>query len=595
MKQTIVKIIIYFLIPTVLVSDTVAENLPKDIKWITNNEDPVFASPKSQKGGTYRTYMLSFPLSLRIVGPDTYAIASDNDMNLLGLQPNTGNTIPGLATHWAFGEDKKTMYFKLDKRARWSDGKPVTADDYLYALKFYRSKLIQSPWHNSLFQKNYERVVKYDDHTIAIISKDVLPDLLVRANTLSPVPKHFYGELTKDFVRKYNWKISPNTGPYQISSIKKGKSITFKRKKNWWAKDLKYYKNRYNVDKIVFSVIRDKTTTFEYFKKQKLESFVLTFPSYWHERAKNLDIYDKGYAKKIWFYTDSQEGQIGFWLNQGKPIFKDRNVRYAFAHAINMEGLLRGLLRGDYSRLHHGTIGYGKFTNQNIKARTYNIEKVQELMNASGWSRGKDGIWTKGNQRYSVKVTYTFEPHAPRLAYLKEEAKKAGIELRLQRLDAGIQWKMALDKKHEVAWTGFPATYRPQYWGIYHSDNAHKPQTANFTNTDDPELDDLIELYRTTIEDEKRYGIAKTIQAKIHEIGAFVPSYKVGYFRTVYWRWWKFPEVQSTKLSTSLFEPFSSGLFWFDKEEYEKTQKAMKSGQVFPPETIINKTFKPED
>ena len=69
-------------------------------------------------------------------------------MSLMGYQPNTDKLLPELATHWAYGKDGKTMYFKLDKNAKWSDGKPVTADDFIYTLEFMRSPHIKAPWYN---------------------------------------------------------------------------------------------------------------------------------------------------------------------------------------------------------------------------------------------------------------------------------------------------------------------------------------------------------------------------------------------------------------------------------------------------------------
>ena len=78
-------------------------------------------------------------------------------------------------------------------------------------------------------------------------------------------------------------------------------------------------------------------------------------------------------------------------------------------------------------------------------------------MTESGWERGDDGIWTKGDMRYSVKVTYSFDGHTPRLVLLKEEAKKAGIEMNLQRLDGSAMFKLILEKSMMlVGWAGAP-------------------------------------------------------------------------------------------------------------------------------------------
>ena len=74
-----------------------------------------------------------------------------------------------------------------------------------------------------------------------------------------------------------------------------------------------------------------------------------------------------------------------------KEIFKDINVRYAFAHAINFEKLNKSVLRGDYERLHTFNTGYGEYTNKKIRARGFNIKKVEEYMKKTGWARGKCG------------------------------------------------------------------------------------------------------------------------------------------------------------------------------------------------------------
>jgi microcin C transport system substrate-binding protein len=198
--------------------------LPEDIKWVTNNTDPVFASLDAKKGGTLRSAVMSFPLTFRVVGPDSNssfrsAILS-NQLGLIGIHPNTENIIPELATHWAFAKDKKTMCFRLNKKARWSDGKPVTADDFAYTLEFMRSKHIVAPWYNDYYTNEIEKVVVYDDYTLAVVATKAQPDLHLRIG-LNPTPRHFYGELDNEFVNKYNWKIVPNTGPYQISDFQK--------------------------------------------------------------------------------------------------------------------------------------------------------------------------------------------------------------------------------------------------------------------------------------------------------------------------------------------------------------------------------------
>ena len=573
------------------------EGPPSDLKWLTNNSDPQYASPEAKKGGTFRIAIKSFPLTFRTVGPDSNTTFRGailgNQLSLIGLHPNTMNIVPELATHWAYGKDKKTMYFKLNPLARWSDGKPVTAHDFAYTLEFMRSKKIVAPWYNDYYTKEIDKVIVYDDHTLAVASTKAQPDLHLISG-IGPIPRHFFGQLGDDFVRKFNWKVVPNTGPYQISDFKKGKYLKFKRKRDWWARDLYYFKNRFNVNNVIYTVVRDDNIEWEYFKKTRVDVFGMTLPKYWHVKSKT-SVIENGYVYRIWFYNDTRRSPFGLWLNQDKEIFKDKNVRYAFAHAMNIQKVIEKVLRNDYFRLEHGFVGYGPYSNNNIKARRFDLAKVDHYMTKAGWQRGVDGIWEKNGRRFSVEVLYGSDHHTPKLVVLKEEAKKAGVELRLQRLDPSTWYKKISESNHEAVWMGFGTGLRPSYWQSWHSDNAHKPRTNNVTNTDDPELDRLIEAYRNSLEAQERIELSQQIQEIIHDNGAYIPTSTVLYVRQAYWRWWRLPEIPGTKESTSLFSPFSpgtGGLFWYDKQLNEETKKMMKKKKKLPPVTIIDETYK---
>jgi microcin C transport system substrate-binding protein len=574
------------------------EPLPDDIQWMTNDSDPVFASPEARPGGTLHMALESFPLTFRVVGPDSNASFRNailgNQLSLTGIHPNTLAVIPELATHWAYGSDKKTMYFKINPKARWSDGVPVTADDFAYTLDFMRSPYIVAPWYNDYYSKEIERVIVYDDHTLAVVSSKAQPDLHLKVS-ISPTPRHFFEPLGEDFIRKTNWAVVPNTGPYQIDRFKKGRFVRFARKKNWWGNDLRYFKHRFNVDTVLFKVIRDPNLQWEYFKKGKLDVYAATIPEYWHIKTRT-PVVEGGYVHKMWFFNDVPRSARGLWMNLDREIFKDVNLRYAFAHAMNVEKVITDVLRNDYFRLESAYVGYGPYTNKAIKARRYDIGKVEALMTQSGWKRGTDGIWAKNGRRYSVEVVYYNDEHTQRLVVLKEEAKKAGIELRLLKLDPSTAFKKILEKRHDVAWVAWGTGLRPHFWEFWHSVNAHKGQTNNITNTDDAEMDRLIDAYRDSLDEDQRIELAHRIQTRVHEIGAFVPTFMVPYFREVYWRWWRLPEPPATRTSESLFEPFGSssgGLFWFDETLFKQTRQAMADGVAFEPVTIVDKTFKP--
>ena len=572
--------------------------LTEELTWETNNEDPVFSAPDAKKGGTLHLYINAFPLTLRVVGPDSNnamrSLILGNQLGPVSIHPNTGNIIPELATHWAYGKDNKTVYYKLDPKARWSDGTPITADDYLFTLDFMRSEYIVAPWYNNHYSEEIKEVKKYDDYTISITGATAKPKKdLHYYYGLGPTPRHFH-KLDKNWVQNYNWKIEPNSGPYQITRIEKGEYMVFTLKENWWAKDLRYFKNRFNVKKVRVKVIRDNEVAFQHFLKGDLDVFSLSDAKFWHDKAKG-ELFDDGFIDKIWFYNDMPRGRFGFYLNLDRKIFQDRNLRYGLAHAINVNGVIKDIHRGDYSRLHSFHTGFGEYSNPDIRAREFDLDKADKYLSEAGWGkRGPDGIRVKEGQRLSIRITYSSSFNTDTLVYLKEEAKKAGIDLELELLDEASFYRKVSEKTYDVVMLNFGTGYRPAYWQHMHSVNAHKKGTNNVTNIDNKEIDELIMRYRRSVEEKERIKLARQIDMLFHESGAYIPLFMLPYTRSAYWRWVELPKFHGTRESDSLFNPFGStgGLFWIDEKEKQHTLSIKKEGGRFDPVTIIDDTYR---
>ena len=184
------------------------------------------------------------------------------------------------------------------------------------------------------------------------------------------------------------------------------------------------------------------------------------------------------------------------------------------AHALNFDRVINTVLRGDYARMHTFNEGFGEYDNTMIRQRPFDLDKSREYLVASGWvKRGPDGILVKDGQRLSIRITYGAPHHTERLVILREEAKKAGIELELQLLDSATSFKQMLEKKHQVAWMAWGSQgLSPRYWQFWHSDNAHKPQTNNLMNHDDPAMDAMIDEYRAATDKARRVELAHALE-----------------------------------------------------------------------------------
>lgn len=590
-----------------------AGELPSDLQWQSNWQDPVFASDEAKRGGTLRSYMLSFPQTLRSVGPDANSgirfYIMDGTPKLAQRHPNTGKWIPQLADEWAFSDDYKTAYFKLNPKVKWSDGEMVTADDYLFMLTYYRSKDIIDPWYNDFFRNTIASVEKFDDYTISItVSEPKSNDeLMVLLNTpnhgLQPRPQHYFTNINDqngdgmddNFVRKYNFKAEPTTSPYYISKINKGRSITFKHVgDNWWGYGNKYYQNRFNVDKLRIKVIRDSDIARKHFEKGKLDTFTMVLPQLWHEKTDSAP-FAKGYIQKFWGFNQTSQGAGGLWMNTSMPLLSDINVRKGITFATDFDGMIKNVLRGDYSRKPHAMgYGHGDYDLPDAKAPAFEPELAIGYFEAAGFTNiGPDGIRVnKNGERLSFKITYGYNIWTPRIAYLKEQAKLAGLELNLNLVDGSAAFKYILEKKHQLAFLNMGGGELPAYKEYFHSSNANRVQTNNHTNYSSLELDREIEAFNSEFDADKKYQLSREIQKLISNAFVIVPGYMVPYTRDAHWRWVKYPNNPMTKKTGAMFNILGTSNFWIDTELKQQTQLAYKEGETFEPVTVIDERYR---
>lgn len=334
-----------------------AEEPPAQLVWQTQASPELIASPEAKKGGRLVTAITHFPLTLRQVGPDSSdafrRLLDENDLSLIVMHPNNDGGLPLLATHWALAADGRTVYYRLNPAARWSDQKPVLASDYTYTLEFMRSPFIQSPWSNEFYTKTIERVDTFQekDGTEVIAVKLAKADAERLAITnLKPTPRHFYGTLDAQFVSRFNWKIPPNVGPYTLATWEKGRRLVFRRKLDWWARDLPFLKNRFNVDEIILKPIADIQMTFAYLKAGDIDAMTLTSPDLWHASPQD-EAFASGYIHRLQAYNDTPRNDYALILNKAYGPFQDGRVREAFAYSMNVDRIIKELLRGDFQRL----------------------------------------------------------------------------------------------------------------------------------------------------------------------------------------------------------------------------------------------------
>ncbi len=572
------------------------DDLPTDLEWSDGMGQPEIGSDEAIKGGVVNLRIEAYPPTYRTFGPDSNhsfrgEFYDNIEMALVHTHPDTTKEIPGLAKQWAVAKDRQTVYFRLDPSATYSDGVAITADDYLMTFYVYLSSYANAPYSKQYFSNQFKNITKYDDLTISIKLASPKPKTASFAS-ISPLPRHFYREFGPDYPQRYQWRVKPVTGAYVIDEEKsrKGRRVVLKRVKDWWAKDRKYQRNRFNPDFIRYRLVRSSEKEFELFRNGEIDLYLLSLPRFWNEKTEIPEVYD-GYIKKAMFYNDYPRVPRGLYLNNSKPLLDQVDIRVGLQYATNFQKLIDFDFRGDYRRSNIFSEGYGKFSEPTIRAREFNPKKARESFAEAGFTEaGKDGVLMKADgTRLSLTISTRKDPAYERiLLRLKEEALKAGLEYQIESLDGTAFFQKVMRKEHEICLMGWGASPPyPRYYQHFYSKNAYdegsktpKPNTNNITVSADPRLDKYSEAIRNATSEKEIQENAYAIEHVIQELAPWVPGYHRNYYRFGYWRWLKFPEKTfNVKVS---YEPLEAHVHWVDMKVKEETLVAKRKGKVFP-------------
>lgn len=574
------------------------EDVPKDLVWQDGMDQPEVGDPRALKGGTFNQPMITFPPTLRRFGPKSNHgyrgyFYDDVEMPLIGMHPLTGQYIPAIAIRWAAGADGRTMFYEIDPEARYTDGTPILAKDFLRGVYVRASDNVVDPFYSQYLREQFANFTVYSERILSISVPEPKP-LLPMYASMFPAGEKFYKDYGPDYVERYNWKHEPSTGPYSIrpEDVKKGRSVTLTRNKDWWLKDHKYYKNLFNVDRIQFNLIRNTSKAFEMFRAGQLDYHPITAPDYWYRRSEIQPVFD-GYIERYTFYNQYPRVPRGLYLNLDKSILKDPNLRIGLAYATNWQRVIDAIFNGDFSRLQNFSEGFGPFTNPAVSARPFSITKAQEYFAKAGFDRkGADGILVNAKgEKLSIPIVCPSDPQTVQMmAVLAEEAKKAGLEYRIDGRERTSAFKFMAEKKHHICYSGWAVTPPfPRYFQFFHSSNAYtdegvvKPDTNNFNSYADPEMDDLTMQVRYATDVETIKEASWEIQQIIHDKALFIPGFVTDFVRVGCWRWVRWPDTEAMPFCFPIiYEPFESHAFWIDPEIKKETLQAMQDGNTFP-------------
>jgi peptide/nickel transport system substrate-binding protein len=254
-------------------------------------------------------------------------------------------TLYGLLAESVETDDDRTFVtFHLDPRARFSDGQPVLADDVLFSWELLRDH--GRPNHRQYYSK-VAKAAALDPLTVRFDLTGANDRELPLILGLMPVlPRH-----ATDVATFEQTSMAPllGSGPYRVTAVNPGVSVTFTRNPDYWGRDLPINRGLWNFDEIKFDFYRESNAAFEAFRRGLYDFRVETEPLRWHEG------YDFPAAKNGAVIRDTIKPGLPqpadfLVFNTRRPVFSDIRVRQALTLLFDFEWVNRNYFFGLYSR-----------------------------------------------------------------------------------------------------------------------------------------------------------------------------------------------------------------------------------------------------
>lgn len=472
-------------------------------------------------------------------------------------------------------DDGLSLRFYLNPKARFADGKPITAQDVRYSFELLMTQ--GSLRYRTQFAAVKDVVVE-DERTVRFNFKNnesrTLP---LDIATLPVFPEHWWK--TRDFANGGGYEAPLGSGPYRVSKIDSGRSITFERNADWWGKDLPVSRGLYNFDH--FSI--------EYFGDTDVARQVLRGGAYDYNREFSATGYSIGYdgpalqdgrLQKAHLAKEAPQTAQGFVFNLQKPQFQDRRVRQALAMLWDFEWSNRQMMRNLYVRQQ------SYFSNTDLAARelpdagelaileplrgqipdevftqVYQAPKTDgsgvirdkqlqalALLEQAGWKPDGDRLVNAEGEPLSFTFLSSQNGIDRLLLPYKRTLAQIGIDMSIRRIDASQYVNRLMSRDYDMIITGYPVSTSPgmELYNYFGSAAANDPGANNYMALKNPAVDALIDglVKATTQADMLRH--AHALDRVLQWNDYWIPNYYPPGSSTVWWNRFGMPKVQAS-------------------------------------------------
>ncbi|MBI3522574.1 MAG: hypothetical protein HY071_05665 [Chloroflexi bacterium] len=427
--------------------------------------------------------------------------------SLIVADPKTGEFKPNLG-QWKVSADGLNFDWTIDAKANWSDGKPITGNDFLARVKMQgRSKVTpnKSVFNDIEGYQDYStgkataisgiKVDATDPKKFSVKFTRIFCPALGNVFGSAPMPEHIYGKYTVDSdITKVVDDAPENnappvaSGPFKFKEWRKGDQVILVRNDTYW-------KGAPLLDEYVLKVVADTTV-----QAAQLKTGELTLAQV---NAADLATLQGSDNIKLYKFANNGYTYIGWRTNNANvPFLQDKRVRQALMYGINTDEIVKAVYFGEGSKMvaHHPPVSWAAA--KDVNQYPYDKTKAEGLLKDAGYAKGADGIYAKDGKPIAITIV-TNQGNKARETFLQvavEQYKQIGVKItpKLEAFESLVPKLTGGSPEVEAVIIGWQLSAEPDPFTIWHSSNVASPTKAgnNFVGYSNPKVDALIEQGR---------------------------------------------------------------------------------------------------
>ena len=489
-----------------------------------------YVNADAPKGGMVRMGSIGSYDSLNnfiVRGTSAAGLGLIYDTLMVPSYDEAGSEYGLIAESVSYPKDFSSVTFNLRPEARFHDGKPITTDDVIWTFETLKKV---NPFYNAYY-RNVAKVEATGPHqvkfTFSISGNRELPQIM---GQLPILPKHFW--TGKDVqgkprnITQTTLEIPLGSGPYQISKMDTGRSITYERVKDYWAKNLPVKIGSDNFDEIRFDYYGDPTIAFEAFKGDRVDFRQENSSKNW---ATGYDVppVKDGRIIREKLRTQNGQGMQAFAFNLRRDLFKDVRVREAFDLAFDFEWENKNLFYGQYTRTNSYFVNtelassgaptgaelkllepfrsqlpadlftkpYTNPTTDGSGNNRQNLRAAAKLLDEAGWKTADGARVNAQGQPLAVEFLLADPTFERVVAPYRQSLERLGIKVTLRTVDTAQYQNRVDNRDFDIIVQSFPQSLSPgneqrDFWSCA---AAKDPGSRNVIGICDPVVEKLID------------------------------------------------------------------------------------------------------